>query len=174
MVSPTHTRRRRSPVHDLDAIGEMPDRFVYPRFRLHQSDTHASLAEFSRLVELSPQDPQAYGDRGIAYLKMGNDGGRSRDVSTWRQLCFDKAITDFTRAIRLAPKDAALYLWRGIAFRARGQLDKAIADLTEAIRLEPKGPRAHVERSIAHGRKGEMGEAKTDSARADHLAMSLW
>ena len=33
---------------------------------------------------------------------------------------------------------------------------------------------AYVERSIARERKGEMGEAKTDSAKADHLAMSLW
>ncbi|NQT14831.1 MAG: tetratricopeptide repeat protein [Planctomycetes bacterium] len=174
MVSLTHKRHLPGTVHDPDEIGGMPDRFVHPRFRLLQGDSNASLAEYSRMVQLSPEDPQAYGDRAMAYLNKGNYRKRTRHVSAWRQRCFDKAITDFTTAIRLAPKDASLYLWRGIAFRARGQLNKAIADLTEALRLEPEGPRAYVERSVAHQQKGEMDEAKADSAKAEHLAMSLW
>jgi len=174
MVSLTRKRRPPDLVHYLDEIGRIPNRFVHPRLCLLQGDSNTSLAEYSRTVRLNPEDPQAYGGRGIAYLNKGDYRRRRRYVSARRQRCFGKAITDFTTAIRLAPKDATLYLWRGIAFRASGQLDKAIADLTEAIRLEPKGPRAYVERGVAHQQKGEMKAARADSTKAEHLATSLW
>jgi Flp pilus assembly protein TadD len=133
-----------------------------------------SLAHYSEMIQLDPDDPEAYRGRGIVHLREGNHAGKSRYTSVRRQRCFDKAIMDFTSAIGLAPKDAGLYLWRGIAFKAKGHLDEAIADFTEAIRLAPKDSRAFVERSGAHERKGEIDEAKADSAKADQLAESLW
>ena len=135
---------------------------------------NTSLAHCSEMIELDPEDPQAYRDLGILHLREGNRTRRSHPISVRKQRCFDKAISDFTTAIRLEPKDAILYLSRGIAFSARGQLDEAIADFTEAIRLSPKGPRAYVERSRAHEQKGEMDEAEADSAKAERLAWSLW
>jgi Flp pilus assembly protein TadD len=124
------------------------------------------------MIQLDPEDAEAYRDRGIIHLRAGRR--RSRYISDRRQRCLDKAITDFTKAIQLAPDDASLYLWRGVAFRAKGQLDEAIADLTEAIRLSPKGPRAYVERSRAFKQKGQIDEAEADIAKAERLALSLW
>jgi Flp pilus assembly protein TadD len=134
----------------------------------------ASLAHYSEIIQLDPNDPEAYRGRGIVHLREGNYTRESRYTSVRRQRCFNKAIMDFTTAIGLAPKDAGLYLWRGIAFKARNQLDEAIADFTEAIRLDPKDSRAYVERSRAHERKGETDEAQADSAKADRLAESMW
>jgi len=174
MVSPAPKRQPPNPVRFPADLGRPRDRVVHRRVLFPQDGSIASLAEYSRWVRRNPDDPRAYGGRGIAYLNKGDYGRTGRFVSARRQRCFDKAITDLTKAIQLAPDDPSLYLWRGIAFRARGQLDKAIGDLTEAIRLEPTAPRAYVERSAAHQQKGEMNEAEADNAKADDLAVDLW
>ena len=66
MVSLAHKRYRPGPVHYPGEIGEMSDRLVQPRFRLHQGDSNTSLAEYSRMVQLNPEDAQVYVGRGIA------------------------------------------------------------------------------------------------------------
>ena len=59
MVSLIHKRHCPDTVHNPDEIGRMPDRFVHPRFRLHEGDSNRSLAECSEMVQLTPEDPQA-------------------------------------------------------------------------------------------------------------------
>ena len=174
MVSLTHKRHHPGTVHYPDEISRMPDRFVHPRFRLLQGDSNTSLAECSRMVQLDPEDPQAYRDRGIVYLSKGNYRRRSRYISAWRQRCFDKAITDFTTAIRACAQRCQFVPVAGYRIQSKRPVGSSHRRSTEAIRLEPKGPQGLRRTERAHEQKGEMDEAKADSAKAEQLAMSLW
>ena len=50
MVSLIHKRHRPGTVHDPDEIGTMPDRFVHPRFRLHEGESKADSAKAEQLA----------------------------------------------------------------------------------------------------------------------------
>ena len=86
-------------------------------------DFDHAIADFSQRLELSPKEPQAHYNRGVAHLRKGN---------------FDGAIADFSHAIQLDRRYGKAYLCRGDAYRAKGAFDDAIADYNEAIQLDPK------------------------------------
>ena len=90
-------------------------------------DVNSAIADFTEVIQFSPQYADAYYNRGIVYLRKG-------DV--------DRAIADYTEVIRLGRG------WMSIRITVEGPLRKrranttiAIADFTEAIRLSPVLPK---------------------------------
>ena len=70
---------------------------------LDSADTHAlnaEIAELTELIEINPQDADAYTNRGNAKNSLGDTQG---------------AIADYTKAIEINPQDAIAYSNRGIA-----------------------------------------------------------
>ena len=63
-----------------------------------QGDLRGAIADYSRAVELSPDNTDAYIRRGVAKLSLGDHDG---------------AIADFDRAIGLNPERADAYNNRG-------------------------------------------------------------
>jgi len=63
-------------------------------------DFYGALADFNIAIKLKPDYPEAYSNRGIAYVKIGK---------------FDSAIDDYNKAIELNPHCAKVYFNRGIA-----------------------------------------------------------
>ena len=65
---------------------------------------------YSRLIEMDPEDAEAYTMRGGTFLDMKR---------------YKEAIQDCTKAIKLAPVIAELHARRGVCLRssARGELD---------------------------------------------------
>jgi regulator of sirC expression with transglutaminase-like and TPR domain len=78
-----------------------------------------AIATISAAIELQPDNPVLYADRGYAYLQM--DEPR-------------KAADDFARVIDLAPLIPVGYLGRGLSYVAI-QSPRAFADLDKAIEL---------------------------------------
>src|SRR5580658_4847956 len=74
------------------------------------------IAEFTKAIELKPDDAEAYNHRGSAKQAKGD---------------LDGAIADFTKAIQLKPDDAGAYNNRGSARQDKGNLDVAIAAFTK-------------------------------------------
>ena len=74
-------------------------------------------ADFSKAIELNPEDAAIYHIRGLAYVDKGD---------------FDAAIEGFSKAIELNPEDADAYTNRGEAWLHRQEWDNARADLTTA------------------------------------------
>lgn len=80
---------------------------------LHVGHLDAAIADYTRAIELSPDDAKTWFKRGLVY-----------HVKTDSQ----RAIADFTKAIQLAPKFFDAYRWRGEAYMVLGNKEKADAD----------------------------------------------
>jgi tetratricopeptide (TPR) repeat protein len=124
-----------------------------------------SVADFSRAIELSTTNRQAYANRAIAYI-----GTRE----------YEGAISDCRRAIELDPKSPDTYIQFGTIGFAEEQLKRhrmAITDFDEAIRLAPRGePRLgayYLYRSYARWALGERGNALNDAREAQRLGTEV-
>lgn len=73
-------------------------------------------------IEMDPEDPNAYNNRGIAFAMQGQ---------------YEAAIAQFTRAFRRNPVFAEAYYNRGFVDLAIGQLGQAISDFTKAVEIKP-------------------------------------
>ncbi|MBL7032115.1 MAG: tetratricopeptide repeat protein, partial [Nitrospira sp.] len=81
-----------------------------------------AVTDFSRSIELNPQDGAAYNNRGLARAKGLKE--------------YNNAIADFTKAVELDPKFAEAYDNRAIAYRmASDDKEKACADWKKACEL---------------------------------------
>lgn len=85
--------------------------------------TKLAIDDFNRAVQLFPEHPATYNNRGNLLLALALS---------------KEAIRDFDRAILLAPGYAAAYANRAGAFDRLGQPDDAIRDYTRAIELMPQ------------------------------------
>ena len=98
-----------------------------------------AIAEFTKAIQLSPNDARIYNDRGCVYHKMNR---------------FPEAIEDFSKAIEIAPKDYAGYSGRGVVLVAQNQNDAALVDLNKALELKPDdAPTLRFRASAYHGLK---------------------
>ena len=92
-----------------------------------KGDCERAIGDFSKAIQLDPQEYNTYCNRGTAYVER-------------KQL--DEAIRDYSRAIRLNPKRADAYSIRGRTYWQNREYDKAVQDYTEAIRLDPAESRS--------------------------------
>ena len=81
-----------------------------------------TIEDYTKAIELNPDDAEAYHNRGAAYYDLGN---------------LELAIKDYTKAIELDPDFARTYINRGLAYRLSGNLDKAIKDYERYLELFP-------------------------------------
>ncbi len=112
-------------------------------------DEESATVDFTRAIELSPNDPRFYNNRGLASLYT-RDGD---------------AIADFTQAIQLDPGYAEAYANRARTYSIVDGADKAIVDLNEAIRLDPDYIDAYLRRAGRYTEAGEYDKALADVAK---------
>ena len=137
----THFERGFSAVERGDA-GQ-----VSAAFEAETLDRESAIADFTRAIELSPNDPRFYNNRGLASLYT-RDGD---------------AIADYTQAIQLDPSYAEAYGNRGRAYYGSSLDDgKALADYAEAIRLDPDYIEVYSWRVSSYTQLGEYDKALMD------------
>ncbi|MFX4295316.1 tetratricopeptide repeat protein [Streptomyces bohaiensis] len=121
----------------------------------HEGGEHnRAIADFTRAIELNPDNEQSHIRRGLAHHAAGN---------------YELAITDLTRAIQLNPDNKLNHSWRGRTHHAAGNHDPAIADFTRAIQLEPDNALNHHERAFTHHAAGNHDLAIADFTRTIQL-----
>jgi len=101
-------------------------------------------------VEIGPEDPNAYNNRGIVLTKEGR---------------YEAAISQFTRAFQRNPGFAEAYYNRGLVDLAIGQLGQAISDFTKAVEIKPGFTEGYASRAPIYVRMGQYGEAILDFTR---------
>ena len=111
--------------------------------------------QWSRAIELYPNNPAAWSNRGNARLS---------------QFQVQEALEDFNRSVELAPKLPDPYINRGIAWEALQDWPKAIADYDTAIQLGGDDPVAYNNRGNAKGGAGDWEGATADFKTAMELA----
>ncbi|MFC6022659.1 tetratricopeptide repeat protein [Plantactinospora solaniradicis] len=82
-----------------------------------------ALADFNRIIELSPDRDWPIVDRAETYQLMGR---------------YEEALADFGRALEADPGSVPALTGRGKTYRMMGRYEKALADLNRALELEPE------------------------------------
>jgi len=110
-----------------------------------------AVAYLDRALDLSPDNPELYNLRGIAYSKMD-------DVESARR--------DWNKVIELRPRDADPYLNIGSDSLRHNAIDEAISAFESAINLDPGNPTAHSNLGTAFERRDDLGKAIESYSRA--------
>ena len=83
--------------------------------KYEQGDYQGAIDDWSKVIEVNPQEVDAYYNRGIAKDKLGDHQG---------------AIADYTKVIEINPEYASAYNNRGYSKDEVGDYQGAIADYT--------------------------------------------
>ncbi|HBX53571.1 MAG: hypothetical protein A2275_08675 [Bacteroidetes bacterium RIFOXYA12_FULL_35_11] len=105
-------------------------------------DYKGAVEDFTKAIELDPNDMNFYLQRGYAYGLIDN---------------YESAITDYTTIIKKEPKHTFAYISRGAAYNKLKKYEKALNDLSKAIELDPSNTEAYNNRGWA---KKFMGDKK--------------
>jgi tetratricopeptide (TPR) repeat protein len=141
-------------------------------------DDDAAIQMYQRVIELRPQELQAYEHLGMIYssrhqedqavewfrraMKYGADDyatlinfatalGRQNDLEGCESIA--------RKAIRLRPQSGAGYTILGQSLAAQGRADDAIAALRKAVDVEPSSAMAHATLAAALANRGEIDDA---------------
>jgi tetratricopeptide (TPR) repeat protein len=119
-----------------------------------------ALAEtyWSQLIELFPENPALWSNRGNSRVSQGK---------------LPEAIADYDRSISLAPEISDAYLNRGAAREGLGEWTAAIADYQKVLALEPDDAMAYNNLGNAHAGQGDWQGAKAYFYRASELDSSF-
>jgi tetratricopeptide (TPR) repeat protein len=144
-------------------------------------ETREAIESLNWVLQIDPQDGQAYCCRGIVRCKQEyyrdaisdfnqalrlnfSDAIVYRNRGRARSLIGDNtgAIADFNQALQMQGDDALVYTARGNAYRAMGNHYGAIKDYTQALQLNPDDGKAYYNRGISHTCLEEMERAIED------------
>ncbi len=92
--------------------------------------------DFTQVLLLEPNSPDANYNRGLAYSKLGQ---------------YQAAIEDYNQSLQLNPNYAEAYNNRGNAYYKLGEYEKAIADYNSCLALNPNLPGVAHNRDIVQG-----------------------
>jgi tetratricopeptide (TPR) repeat protein len=114
-----------------------------------------AIADFTKAIELDPQDPMAYDHRGGAYYRKGD---------------YEHAIVDYLKVRKLNPHDANVFFNLGVSYKGLGgSLDLAIGYLTAAINVYPNDGDAYWMRGESYQARREFYWAVADFNKALEL-----
>ncbi len=113
-----------------------------------------AVQHYTKALELKPDLPEGYNNRGNAYREKGD---------------INEAIEDYNNAIKYEENDALSYNNRGNAYFDRGDLDEANEDYNKAIELNPDFALAYYNRGNASIMAGETLKAIDDYNKAIEL-----
>ena len=145
----------------VDSPSETSEKALPAELALQQGNVCMMLGQiemaieaYSRVIELNPNNPNAYNNRGVAYSAKGD---------------FDRTIEDYTKAIELNPNYAVAYNNRGGVYYLKEEYESAIVDFTKATELNPDYAVAYNNRGVAYYLKKEYDSAIVDFTRAIEL-----
>lgn len=110
-------------------------------------DTNRAYAAQSAAIQLAPQDPEIWIDRGQTLATAKN---------------YKEAIQDFDKALSLDPERADALMFRASAWRYLDDLKKARADIDKALKVSPTDPDAMVERGNIKRLTDDVAGARED------------
>lgn len=121
---------------------------------LQQRNYSEAINIFSEYISKDTTREEAYYNRGVAYLSVGD---------------FFLSIVDFSKAMDINPKNPDTYNYRGLAFTYIDQLNRAAADFTMAIKLDKKFGEAYSNRGNIYLSAKLLDSAKMDFDKAMKL-----
>jgi tetratricopeptide (TPR) repeat protein len=146
----------------------------------------------SQDIEMDPEDPNAYNNRGIALAKEGQYEAAIARFSRafqrnpafaeayYNRALVDlaigqlgQAISDFSKAVEIKPGLIEGYAGRAPIYMAMSQYEQAISDFTKVIELDPDSTEAYFGRSLACYANGQYERAWQDVHKIQSLGLSV-
>ena len=121
---------------------------------MEQLSGERALIYANDLIELNPDDPDAFQLRGYIFIWM----------EEW-----DKALVDYSHAIDLDPKCTLAYFRRSETYYDLGLYEASAADASKAILLDPGLGAGHFQRAMCFTKLSRDAEAELELARATDL-----
>ena len=112
-----------------------------------QGHYQEAIDTFSKLIEMAPDNADAYKNRGVSYMKQGK---------------FDLAIKDFEKAKELFPELRGLYSNLGVAWYYKKEYEKAIENYDIEIQMAPENHIAYFNRALCLAELGKDKQALDD------------
>jgi tetratricopeptide (TPR) repeat protein len=109
-----------------------------------------ALAGFSAVIDLDPNYPEYYFDRGNLLRRMGDDG---------------RALADYEHAMTLTPPFLELYYNRADVRASAGDAEGAISDFGYVLELDPAHILARINRASLLLEAGDLARAADDVER---------
>ncbi len=123
-----------------------------------QGEYQAAIAEFTRAIRRDPTYADAFYNRAMVYLAIGNLGA---------------AASDFGRVVEIRPDFVEGYIRRARLHAAMNEHDQAISDLTKAVEIDSRCVRAYFQRSLVRYTKGQYDKAWDDVGRIQDLGSAV-
>jgi tetratricopeptide (TPR) repeat protein len=120
----------------------------------NKGDFSAAEGYWSQLLELFPQNPAIWSNRGNSRVSQHK---------------LPEAIADFNRSIELAPQFTDAYLNRGAAWEGLKEWEKAIADYHHILEVDKDDAMAYNNLGNAYAGQGEWEKAKEYFYQATEL-----
>ena len=117
-----------------------------------------AITQFVKVIELNPQNAEAYNNLATAFGLKGN---------------FEEAIIGYTKAIEIKPDFAVAYYGRATAYGASGNLDAALADYNKAIEINARYGFAYADRAKVFYIKKEYEKSLADVNKARELGVDV-
>lgn len=123
--------------------------------RLAHADFADAIEDYTRALELVPDDASALHERCFARAILGSD--------------LDEALSDCNESLRIRPNDAESLGGRGFVHFRLGLFESSIADYDAAIALRPQEPVFFFVRGKAKLNTGDTEQGNADIAAARAL-----
>jgi tetratricopeptide (TPR) repeat protein len=96
------------------------DLFRRAELNYKKKNYQAAIEDYTRFLQLNPNEFKAYWHRGAAWVELGNN---------------QEAIQDYTHFLKFRPDLVHVYITRAAIFKDTGNLQRAIDDCTHALSL---------------------------------------
>ena len=126
--------------------------------RLRRGQVEAAIADFDTAIEMDPNQPESYLNKGAALIRQNN-------AADARQL-FSIALE------RNTTRPAIAHFGRAIANEELGNVREAYHDYRRASELDPTYSRAHLQRSTLFAWLGRRDEAIASARRSQASRMA--
>ena len=112
----------------------------------------AALKDFTKAIEIAPDNSEAYWARGVYYEYLSEHR---------------KAIADLSKSIKLNPNFAKAYGQRGIAYGMMNRHSESIKDFKKALELDPNDTETQFLIEIAHIRNNKFSSKNSQRRNLD-------
>ncbi len=161
-------------------------------YGFQKQDYERAFADLSKSIEVDPEYPNAYVNRGNVfsireeYDKALKDYNRAlelrpvyydalvnRAITNALMGNYDLSLADYGRALEIRPSNSQIYFNRGYTYFQMGNWDASYADYNKAIQLDPKDGRAYYYRSMVESQRGDLNAARRDVRSARSLGFAV-
>ncbi len=118
------------------------------------NDPKKAIEYLNNAIKLKPDYTDAYYNRGVAYVSLGQH---------------KLAIEDFSNVIKLQPNSANAYNNRGLAYAGIMQYQLATQDYNKAISINPNFASAYAGRGSVYIKQGNKNQGCLDVKKACEL-----